>query len=190
MEQSNTKSSETTTSYIVDFDDFCEGNTRLKELLLVKAEVPSFKVNLFTIPGKCSKGFLKEMEKYDWIDLIPHGFMHPTPREAENWTYEEAFWYLEDFMYRGFTKGFKAPGWQISTPTYQALLDLGYWVADQSYNNERRPKELKAYILDSGNKIHGHIGHMGGHNTNEIEYLMPHLLALKGMEFSFIKDIV
>lgn len=132
---------------------------------------------------------MREMRSVDWIDMIPHGFLHPTPREAEHWTYEEAYWYLEDFMYRGFTKGFKAPGWQISDDTYRALVDLGYWVADQAYNNDRRPKALKAYILDSGNKIHGHIGHMGGHNTNEIEYLLPHILSLKG-EFLFIKDVI
>ena len=90
----------------------------------------------------------------------------------------------------GMTKGFKAPGWQISDGMYQALLEEGYWVADQSYNNERRPKELKAYILDSGNKIHGHIGHMGGHNENEIEYLLDTILALKEKDFAFIKDVI
>lgn len=186
----STESLETTTSYIVDFDDFCSVNSRLKILESIKKEVPSFKVNLFTIPGLCSEEFLFLVKNVDWIDMIPHGWLHPTPRECENWTYEEGKEYMHKIAPLNLTKGFKAPGWQISDGMYQALLEEGYWVADQAYNNDRRPKELKAYILDSGNKIHGHIGHMGGHNTNEIEYLKETILALKGKEFAFIKDIL
>jgi len=174
---------------ILDFDDFCEGNEQMAILKSLKNSLPGFKVNLFTIPGRCSNKWIEEMKKIEWIDMIPHGFLHPNPRECQTWEYQECKNYLKYLEQFGLTKGFKAPGWQISDGMYRALLEEGYWVADQSYNDERRPKELKAYILDSGDKIHGHIGHLGGHNANEIEYLFEHILEISD-EFAFIKDIM
>lgn len=174
--------------YLVDADDFCESNSGLMNLMFIKSHNPDFKINLFTIPGLCSKEFIKTIKDLDWIDMIPHGWEHPTPLEAQNWTYKESLEYLDRIEPLGLTKGFKAPGWQISDGMYQALLERGYWVADQAYNNDRRPKELKAYILDSPNKLHFHIGHMGGYNDNEIGKSMSDLIKLEG-EFKFIKDL-
>lgn len=189
MEPSNTKPLETTTSFIVDADDFCEGNDKLHILKQIKNEIPNFKISLFMIPGRSSVEWIEEMKKLDWIDMIPHGWLHPDSRECEHWDYSRSKMYLQEIAHLGLTKGFKAPGWQISDGMYQALLEEGYWVADQNYNNERRPKGLRAYILDMNNQIHGHIGHLGGHNANEIEYLLPHILSLRG-EFLFIKDVL
>lgn len=81
------------------------------------------------------------------------------------------------------TKGFKAPGWQISQPMYDILLKYGYWVADQHYNDNRRPKELKVHFPT---EYHYHIGHMGGHNPNEIEMFTGQILSIT--ESNFIKD--
>ncbi len=175
---------------ILDFDDFCDENNGLDLLYRLKAAVPSLKVNLFTIPGRCTNNFLSEVCKLHWVDMIPHGFVHKTSRECQNWTYAESIDYLdwvEDF---GFTRGYKSPGWQTSDGLFQALAERNYWVADQAYNNNRRPPELRAYILDAPYKIHGHIGHWGsGHNANALELIYDTLCKLHG-EFKFIKDIV
>ena len=64
--------------------------------------------------------------------------------------FDEAMEPLEGLLEDYFVKGFKAPGWQISDGVYQWLLDHGWWVADQAYNNDRRPKELKAYVNNNG----------------------------------------
>ena len=176
-------------AWIVDADDFCESNDGLKELMFIKSKVPNFKITLFTVPGLCSKEFIKKAKKLDWIDMVPHGWVHPTPLECLNWTYEESKEYLKKIKGLKLTKGFKAPGWQISGGMYQALKEEGYWVADQDYNNDRRPKELRNYILDSSNKLHYHIGHMGGYNENAISNHLHELQHLTG-EFQFIKDIV
>ena len=173
---------------ILDLDDFCEDNNALDMLFQLRAAVPNFKVNLFTIPGRCTMEFLNEVRKLDWIDMIPHGYEHAHSRECQHWTYSESREYLEYVSYLGFTKGFKAPGWQISDGMYEALVEFDFWVADQAYNNERRPPELRAYILDQPWKIHGHIGHMGGHNANALELIYDSLLQLRG-EFKFIKDL-
>jgi len=174
---------------IADADDFAETNSGLNKLMFIKSRNPEFKITLFTIPGLCSKEFLKKIQKLDWIDLVPHGWVHPNPLECLNWSYQESKEYLKKISKLGMTKGFKAPGWQISDGMYQALLEEGYWVADQSYNNDRRPKDLKAYLLDSPNKLHFHINHLGGFNENEIGYSMMKLANLKG-KFGFIKDYV
>lgn len=173
---------------IVDLDDFCEWNNGLDKLFQLRAAVPNFKVNLFTIPGRCTWDFLKEVRKLDWIDMIPHGFVHDTSRECEQWTYQQSIEYLDYLEPLGFTRGYKSPGWQTSDGLFQALAERGYWVADQAYNNHRRPPELRAYILDEPWKVHGHIGHMGGHNANALELIYDDLLKWRG-EFMFIKDL-
>lgn len=173
---------------ILDLDDFCEDNNGLDMLFQLRAKVPGFKVNLFTIPGRCSYPFLAAVREIDWIDMIPHGHAHQTSRECERWSYGRSIEYLDWVEQFGMTKGFKAPGWQISDGMYEALVEFDFWVADQAYNNHRRPPELRAYILDEPWKVHGHIGHMGGHNANALELIYDDLLKLRG-EFMFIKDL-
>lgn len=167
-----------------DADDFCEENQGWKYLTMIKEYIPNFKVNLFTIIGKCSDSFIEEIKNIEWIDMIPHGLMHETPIECIDWSYEKSIGYLNDIDKYGLTKGFKAPGWQISDGMYRALLEKGYWVADQAYNNERRPKDLKYYLLDSDNKYHFHIQNVCG---NGLEESLDNILKLRG-NFKFIYE--
>ena len=95
--------------YLLDFDDFFESNNALDCLFQLRAAVPNFRVNLFTIPGRCTMGFLNEVRTLDWIDMIPHGYMHPHSRECEHWTYQQALDYLDYLEPLGLTRGFKAP---------------------------------------------------------------------------------
>jgi len=171
---------------IIDADDFHEGNHKLDILEMIHKKTGML-FNLFTIPGLCSEPFIREVQKIPWIDMIPHGWMHPTSRECQFWGYYACTQYLDKIAHLGLTKGWKAPGWQISRDMYVALMDRGYWVADHPENNDRRPKELRAYIFKP--EHHFHIGHMGGHNPNEIELHLDRLMAMKG-EFGFIKDIL
>lgn len=189
MEKSNTPQSETITLYTVDADDFCEENSQEEILEAIHAANPSFKITLFVIPFLCSPQFIRKWQRKSWVELVPHGLLHPDPRECENWSYEKSKEYLKTIEPIGLVKGFKAPGWQISDGMYRALLEEGYWVADQAYNNERRPKELKAYILDAPEKLHYHIGHMGGHNANEIAPYAEYLKVLPG-RFQFVSEAI
>ena len=177
MENRNIGESETMTAYFVDADDYCQGNDGMEVLKRIKAKNPDFKINLFTIVGRCSKEWIEEMKKIDWIKMIPHGWLHETSRECENWTYEQSKEYLDKIEQFGLEKGVKAPGWQISDGMYQVLLEKGYWVADQHYNDQRRPKELE---VKYPTVEHYHIGNLGGHNINEIGYFEEHLANLRG----------
>jgi hypothetical protein len=163
-------------SFVVDADDFCEENNDLDRIMRIHERNSRFRITLFTIPGRCSVGFIREMQRFEWVEMVPHGWMHPDPRECEAWTLADAREYLCGIEAFGLVRGFKAPGWQISDPTYQALIEAGYWVADQAYNDQRRPPELRAYVLGP-KSIHCHVGHLGGHNANALEYVEDLLMA-------------
>ena len=179
--------------YIVNADDFHESNTGLDLLLEVKQKIPNFVITMFTVPGRCSNSFLDHVDRfYPWIKMVPHGLLHKTSRECENWDYQTSVDYLDSMYsdYPWFQLGFKAPGWQISDDMYKALLDCGYWVADQEYNDNRRPENLPAYILTYRDrkvtKLHYHIQNVCG---NGLEEKKDELLALdKDAEFMFIQD--
>lgn len=134
---------------IFDWDDWEDTNTRLDLLWKLKALNPNFKCTVFAIPARTT------LTPPDWIELAVHGWEHPTPRECENWTYEQCIELL-DKIPSHWAKVFKAPGWQISDGCYKALLERGYIVADQPYNRDRRPVGLKVYELGS-ESWHGHI---------------------------------
>lgn len=164
-------------TFIVDADDFCESNSDWRTLRAIKEANPDFKITLFTIPGLCSEQFIKEMKQFDWIKMVPHGWLHPHPREQQDITYEEALEYLDKIEKYGLEKGYKAPGWQISDGMYKALKERGYWVADQHYNDQRRPAGMR---VEYPGDHHYHIGHLGGYNANAIEFFVEPLKRLRG----------
>jgi len=166
-----------------DADDFCEGNDKFELLSEIKKINPDFRINLFTIVGRSSKQWLDSMKSIEWIHMIPHGWIHDTPRECELWSYDQSRMYLDAMEKYKLERGFKAPGWQISDGMYKALVEYGYWVADQHYNDERRPKELRVHYATNE---HYHIGHLGGHNVNEIGFFKEYLIKLRG-KYMFLK---
>ena len=172
----------------VDLDDFIQAGTGWSRLRVLKSRIPKFRVTLFTIVGRVSQDFVKEVQDVGFANVVPHGWLHLTPRECERWTYEESMRYLDKIEPWGMTQGFKAPGWQISDGMYRALLERGYWVADQAYNNHRRPPKLPVYLLDSPNKIHGHLGHLGGYNSNELDLIMPEIMQVRNGDFGFVNN--
>lgn len=158
---------------VLDLDDFCEANQGLAELDALREQIGvDFRVSLFTIPGLSSPGWLEDVRRLrPWIELIPHGAYHETSRECERWSRNEMRQYLYLIRPLMMVKGWKAPGWQLNAAIYDTLLEHGYWVADHVENRGRRPAGLQAYELDEPRKIHGHIGHMGGHNPNELSLI-------------------
>ena len=104
---------------------------------------------------------------------------------------------IEDY----FVKGFKAPGWQISDGIYTWLKDHDWWVADQSYNNDRRPNELPAYVNNNGTfyttkdkeqefrGLHYHTWNCVGNGVYELEEQI--LAYIKDeTEFKFISEVL
>ena len=178
---------------VLDLDDAYPGNDRMDLLRNLRRQVPGLKVTLFAIPGRCTREWVASMPP--WVELVPHGWMHETNRECQRWTSGEMQLALVSAVRTGFTvRGFKAPGWQISDGCYAELAARGCWVADQPYNNHRRPPGLRSYLLGDPpagvHQIHGHVGHLNGRNANELEYLVPEILACSDMEWRFVSEVV
>ena len=153
---------------------------------------PNFKATLFTIPAEMTYELLEWCRANSgWIQLAVHGIYHTSNYECSEMTEEEFDKALKPFEYMidtYFVKGFKAPGWQISDGIYQWLLKNGFWVADQHYNDERRPEGLQVYHVGESS-IHTHTWSCEG---NGIDETYPDLEAKikSAQEFRFISEVV
>jgi hypothetical protein len=177
---------------ICDFDDFHPGNTGYELLFKLKEANPSFRCTLFAVPGLGSDQFWDDVP--DWCELAAHGWRHgghgcPDAREAENWSYDMALAVLLSAPVR-FVEGWKSPGWQISDGTYEALVDLGWWCADQHLEDHRRPDGLRTYFYeDSVDRWHGHIQNVC---SNGLEETFPDLIdrVTMAQDFQFVSEAV
>lgn len=145
----------------IDLDDFSLMNNRLDLLWQLKAMRPDFKMTAFAVPALGTSEFWESVPT--WIELAVHGWKHPTPRECEEWDYHTMDKYMRRVHPR-FVHGFKAPGWQISDSSYRWLQRHGWWVADQDYNDSRRPEDLAVYKVTGW---HGHIQDVCGNGLVE-----------------------
>jgi len=161
---------------IFDFDDFganhvisdqCQGHDCRDALDKLHYVNPYFKVTLFAIPALMTLELLEWCEANNsWVELAVHGWKHTSNYEADKWTKEEALEVLRHPMVEQyFVKIFKAPGWQISEGCYEALVEEGWAVADQGYNDNRRPGSLPAYINRDGTFF----AYNGDSGTQEVE---------------------
>lgn len=148
---------------VIDMDDFgcnhviseqCQSHDCRDKLDQFHYANLNFKATLFAIPMEMTLELLEWCKANEgWVQLAVHGISHSSNYECEKMSYEEFDGYmtnLKPMLDDYFVKGFKAPGWQISDDIYKWLVDHGWWVADQSYNNNRRPEGLPAYVNNSG----------------------------------------
>lgn len=145
--------------------DMCRSHDCRDRLLQLKAINPAFKCTLFAIPAEMTLEMLEWCANRDWIELAVHGYDHNSNYECKEWSYGRAEEVLgntfvdiypwQSIIQKYFVKGFRAPGWQISDDLLKWLYANDWWVADQGYNDDRRPKDAKAYVNYNGNfEIH------------------------------------
>jgi hypothetical protein len=203
---------------IYEFDDFgcthkisdmCESHDCRNALLDLKKVNPDFKVTLFAIPGEMTAELTGWCQlNRGWVEIAVHGFYHQSNYECEKLSYDDFDFYMREFndiLKTCFVKGFRAPGWQISDGIFRWLKDHDYWVADQGYNDTRRPKELAAYVNYDGqftvlpksdlikptevDAWHGHTWNCVGNGIYEtFEQLESMVKDTK--EFKFISEVV
>lgn len=155
-----------------EISDMCQSHDCRDQLLRLKEINTDFKATLFAIPAEMTMELLRWCAtNSDWIELGVHGFTHKSNYECLEWDYET----MDNAMsltaeLGGFTRLFRAPGWQISDECFKWLKDHNWIVADQGYNDDRRPRSLNAYINYSGNfqangkevkAYHGHVWNVG-----------------------------
>lgn len=176
---------------IFDVDDFNESNHRLDLLERLYAINCRFRMTAFAVPAYCPAEFVSSLP--EWIELVPHGWHHggpdcPNPYEAANWTYQEAMDTLLAVP-EWFEEGWKSPGWQISDGTYQALDELGWWVADQHGNDARRPNTLRVHCAGDGDHQHHHVQNVCGNGLEESwKTLLP--LVAEAESFELVSEVV
>jgi hypothetical protein len=126
-----------------------------------------FRCTLFAVPGLGTPGFWASVP--DWLELAVHGWLHPDAYECSGWPKERMLELMDEpTVQEFFVQGFKAPGWQISDGCYDALLERGWWVADQHLEDQRRPAGLMTYFYeDSPDRWHGHIQNVCGNGLEE-----------------------
>lgn len=163
---------------------------------------PNFKATLFAIPGEMTAELMNWCKANEsWVELAVHGWYHSSNYECEKMTYEEfdkQYEFFKPMLEFGFAKGFKAPGWQISDDIYQWLAQNGWWVADQSYNDGRRPIGLKAYVNHNGeftandehvNGKHYHTWDCVGNGVYELSDQIKQ--DIQGIdEFKFVSEVL
>ena len=185
---------------VVDFDDFHEHNHHLELLFALKETNPAFKATLFAVPALGSSKFWSLIP--DWLELAVHGWEHPDPYECSEWMTDRMFDLFCDMksLQPPFVKGFKAPGWQISDGCFHALWDFDWWVADQHYNDERRPHGIRVHLLEepdadvvararSCGHWHGHIQNVCGNGLQETFKDLEALVA-ETQTFHFVSEAV
>lgn|SRR3990167_3281962 len=177
--------------------DMCQSHDCCDVLLKFKEINPAFKATLFTIPGEMTPELMRWcLFNSEWIEIAVHGFYHESNYECEKMSYDEFDDMMEHSSVRrtvaGMEKGFKAPGWQISDDIYLWLKDNGYWVADQAYNNDRRPKDLPVYIIDENpeiTSIHTHTWNCVGNGVYELFDEICEKIKDE-TEFKFVSEVV
>ncbi len=172
--------------------DMCQSHDCRDALDRLHLVNPYFKATLFAIPGEMTPELLEWCDaNKSWIELAVHGFFHTSNYECEKVTYEEIAWQMERFkpmIETNFVKGFKAPGWQISHDCFRWLEDNGWWVADQEYNDVRRPAGLKVYKLGDGS-IHTHTWNCVGNGIYELHDQLVGQIKDE-TEFKFVSEVL
>ncbi len=178
---------------IFDVDDLYQGHDRMDLLLALKQANPLLKVTAFAVPALCPDEYVDGLP--DWIAPIPHGFLHGDPPtdggECRDWTEAEMEGLIEDIELSSprWQHGFKAPGWILSDACYRVLNRAGWWVADQAYNNPRRPAGLRVHLEGQGDHAHHHVQDVCGNGLQEsYSTLVARVRAADG--FAWVHEMV
>jgi hypothetical protein len=172
--------------------DMCQSHDCRDMLMLFKEANPNFKATLFAIPGEMTSELVRwAVDNSEWVELAYHGAYHTSNYECEKMHYEDFDMYMKrfnDLWGHAFVNGFKAPGWQISDGVFRWLQDHGYWVADQPYNDERRPEGLPVYKVGD-DSLHTHTWDCVGNGVYELKDQI--LERIKGeTDFRFVSEVV
>jgi len=149
---------------VFDLDDFAIDKENSFDILKrIKEHYPKFKVSLFTViyPESVDRGAIpqaklamwgKAVNKYDWIEICPHGLQHLQGEGEASRSLKEAKGYVQftEDVFKKFgvnhEKIWKSPYWQANELLYIALKEKDYAIALDRNNT---PKvDLKSYVYN------------------------------------------
>ncbi len=205
--------------FYLEADDFGFMLPGLDMLMRLRSHYDGFKFTAFLIPLP-KEFFLPEniktfswdkykewatiINSYDWLEIGIHGFSHT------HWEYDKGYKktmsmidahenMLETIGLK-YKKIFRAPYWQYSYGSMQALKDRGYTICVNPNNRVPVPEGAKTYEYnwsfetplpkDDIVKGHGHMYETGG-STNSLERSFVNMLKVipQGAEFGFISEL-
>ncbi|CAB4176354.1 hypothetical protein UFOVP1522_61 [uncultured Caudovirales phage] len=180
--------------------DMCQSHDCRDQLDRLKELNPKFKATLFAIPSEMTMELIAWCQSNkDWIQLAVHGFFHSSNYECEKMSYDDFDYLMSAFspiINKNFVSVFRAPGWQISDDIMKWLYDHNWIIADQGYNDARRPIGLKAFVNHDNNfraagksveVYHGHTWNVGWNGIYE-DYDKVESLVKDCKEFKFVTE--
>ena len=181
--------------------DMCQSHDCRDQLDKLHIMNPAFKCTLFAIPAEMTIELIAWCQaNKSCVELCVHGFFHSSNYECEKLSYDDFDYLMSQFspiINDNFKTIFRAPGWQISDGAIKWLADHNWIIADQSYNDHRRPLHLKAYVNDNNQfraagtpveAYHGHTWDVGWNGIYE-DYEKVESLVKDCKEFQFISEL-
>lgn len=178
---------------IFDVDDLYEGHDRMDLLLQLKEANPLFRMTAFAVTGRCSDDYIESLP--DFIEPVPHGWSHGDPPidggECRDWTYDQMRDVIEEVeaSHPRWARGWKSPGWITSDECFFALAGHSWWIADQRYNDIRRPLGMHVHVEGDGDHSHHHVQNVCG---NGLQEMWPTILGRvrNATSFELISEVV
>ena len=172
---------------VFELDDLCDEYDPYDELVRLRQDYPNLRVTLFAIPGRCSPELLARYKALDWVELGVHGYYHSSC-ECIVWGFDEACEKLSELEALGWTKLFKAPGWQINEEVYKAIHFMGWAIADHAtfaWTSKDLPILRYTYNLP-GNGVQSYHGHTWETNNNgPSKWSLPN-----DVKFEFVSSVL
>lgn len=182
--------------------DMCQSHDCRDQLKRLKDLNKDFKATLFAIPGEMTPELMSWCQmNASWIQLAVHGFFHSSNYECHEMSYDDFDFMMGSFdavIGKNFVRVFRAPGWQISDGALKWLADHNWIVADQAYNDHRRPLNAKSYVYNDTEKTyriggkpveayHGHTWNVGWNGIYE-DYDKAADLVKNCKDFKFVTE--
>lgn len=205
-------------SFILEADDLGFLLPGLDTLQKLKEIYPNFKFTAFTIPmpeillskenikhfsEKAYKQWAEIINSWDWLEIAIHGLFHTKVEFTEDYKYTmKQLDAIENTFKRiglKYKKIFKAPYWQYSWWSLEALRDRGYTICLDRNHPLEVPDGCKTYYynwsfeeeLPNEDIIKGH-GHMyPGKVTNDLDSCFANISRHipKDANFKFISEL-
>lgn len=150
---------------IVDMDDISLDNpdaNGLNYAFYLKGKFPKFKINLFTIPGRSTKAWIRELASIPWIELGVHGNMHDESEVINNDIIDR--WSIH------FSHYYKGPNWKVTAKEANLLIGSEYTIITKEWLNRDDVYHGHCWIKSDWEKLESLIN-----QDTEFDFISKHI---------------
>ena len=132
---------------VIDMDDICLNDgpsaNGMHWMYYLKGKYPSFKINLFCIPGRSNKRWMEMLASHDWISICIHGWNHDEKEEVPE----------EGLVGWNFTRIYKGPNWKVTEEELGLLARHNFILAVKDIYTWK----IRQWPLADPRAVHGHV---------------------------------